>query len=158
MDLTLNEALIGLFTSAFVSATLFPGGSEAVLLAVIHHWPEELALALSVASVGNTLGSMTSYFIGRLFPKKVSSRAIEWFERWGVWALLFAWLPVAGGCAPCSRRLASYRLAQKFDFYFCWQGVALWRLSAWFFSTFLTKFQSQNNCLCDMILRIGAAF
>lgn len=100
MDLTLNEALIGLFTSAFVSATLFPGGSEAVLLALIHHWPEGLVLALSVATVGNTLGSMTSYVIGRLFPKKVSSRAIEWFERWGVWALLFAWLPVVGDALP----------------------------------------------------------
>ena len=100
MDLTLNEALIGLFTSAFVSATLFPGGSEAVLLALIHHWPEELVLALSVATVGNTLGSMTSYVIGRLFPKKVSGRAIEWFERWGVWALLFAWLPVVGDALP----------------------------------------------------------
>ena len=57
-------------------------------------------LALSVATVGNTLGSMTSYVIGRLFPKKVSGRAIEWFERWGVWALLFAWLPVVGDALP----------------------------------------------------------
>ena len=88
-ELTLYEALAGLFTSAFVSATLFPGASEAVLLALISSWPESSWLAVGVASVANTLGSMTSYLIGRFFPRKVSNRAIEWLERWGVWSLLF---------------------------------------------------------------------
>ncbi len=99
-ELTLYEALAGLFTSAFVSATLFPGASEAVLLALISSWPESSWLAVGVASVANTLGSMTSYLIGRFFPRKVSNRAIEWLERWGAWSLLFAWLPLVGDALP----------------------------------------------------------
>lgn len=99
-ELTLYEALAGLFTSAFVSATLFPGASEAVLLALISSWPESSWLAVGVASVANTLGSMTSYLIGRFFPRKVSNRTIEWLERWGVWSLLFAWLPLVGDALP----------------------------------------------------------
>ena len=43
---------------------------------------------------------MTSYIIGRLFPKKVSGKAIDWLTRWGVWALLFAWLPLVGDALP----------------------------------------------------------
>lgn len=99
-ELTLYEALAGLFTSAFVSATLFPGASEAVLLALVHAWPDEITVAVAVAAIGNTLGSMTSYIIGRLFPKKVSGKAIDWLTRWGVWALLFAWLPLVGDALP----------------------------------------------------------
>ena len=98
-ELTLYEALVGLFTSAFVSATLFPGASEAVLLALVHAWPDEITVAVAVATIGNTLGSMTSYIIGRLFPKKVSGKAIDWLTRWGVWALLFAWLPSLWICS-----------------------------------------------------------
>ena len=100
MELTLSEALAGLFTSAFVSATLFPGASEAVLLALVSSWPDALFAALTVATVGNTLGSMTSYAIGRFFPKKVSNRALDWLQRWGVYALLLSWLPLVGDALP----------------------------------------------------------
>ena len=100
MELTLSEALVGLFTSAFVSATLFPGASEAVLLALVSSWPDALFTALMVATVGNTLGSMTSYAIGRFFPKKVSNRALDWLQRWGVYALLLSWLPLVGDALP----------------------------------------------------------
>ena len=99
-ELTLYEALVGLFTSAFVSATLFPGASEAVLLALISAWPEAIWLALAVATVANTLGSMTSYVIGRFFPKKVSDQALQSINCWGSWALFFAWLPVVGDALP----------------------------------------------------------
>ena len=96
MELALSEALV----SAFVSATLFPGASEAVLLALVSSWPDALFTALTVATVGNTLGSMTSYAIGRFFPKKVSNRALDWLQRWGVYALLLSWLPLVGDALP----------------------------------------------------------
>lgn len=99
-ELTLYEALAGLFTSAFVSATLFPGASEAVLLALVSAWPEAIWLALAVATVANTLGSMTSYILGRFFPKKVSDQALQFINRWGAWVLLFAWVPVVGDALP----------------------------------------------------------
>ena len=99
-ELTFYEALAGLFSSAFVSATLFPGASEAVLLALDSAWPEAIWLALSVATVANTLGSMTSYILGRFFPKKVSAQALQFINRWGACVLLFDWVPVLGDALP----------------------------------------------------------
>lgn len=117
-DLTLMEALVGLFTSAFVSATLFPGASEAVLLALVHSWPEAIVTIVAVAAVGNTLGSMTSYLIGRLFPKKVSAKALDWLSRWGALALLFAWLPVVGDALPLAAGWLRISWAQSLFFIF----------------------------------------
>jgi membrane protein YqaA with SNARE-associated domain len=93
-----------LFGSSFLAATLLPGGSEAVLYAVlaVHarlYWP-----ALIVATVGNTLGGMSSYAIGRLLPAKpaehssagVRVRALRYARRFGSPVLLAAWVPFLG--------------------------------------------------------------
>jgi membrane protein YqaA with SNARE-associated domain len=93
-------ALAGLFAASFFSATLLPGHSEAALIAYLRFHPEAVAAALSVATLGNTLGGMTSYAIGRFFPRRIDARAAAWVERWGSLALLFAWLPVVGDALP----------------------------------------------------------
>lgn len=71
--LATESALWALFASAFISSTLFPGGSEAVLLGIVASrntwegaWP-----ALLVATAGNTLGSLTGWAIGRFFSRKI---------------------------------------------------------------------------------------
>jgi len=89
-------ALAGLFASSFISATLFPGGSEVVLWSVVRSWPEHSLLALTVATLGNTLGGMTSYAVGRFLPRRELPRSLGWLHRWGVLALLGSWLPVVG--------------------------------------------------------------
>lgn len=122
-DITLLEALVGLFTSAFVSATLFPGASEAVLLALVHSWPEAIWIIVAVATVGNTLGSMTSYLIGRLFPKKISVKALNWLTRWGALALLFAWLPVVGDALPLAAGWLRISWLQSLFFIFIGKAV-----------------------------------
>ena len=95
--LTSTEALWALFGSSFLSATLFPGGSEVLLLGLIHTYPEMIWHGWVVASVGNTLGAMSGYVLGRFFPKKATeSRAIQWCERYGAWILLLSWMPVLG--------------------------------------------------------------
>ncbi len=94
--LTPAEGLWALFASAFISATIMPGGSEVLLVALVHAYPEEGVRALAVASLGNTLGAMTSYGIGRLFPNKVQGRAVVWCRKYGAWALFFSWVPVVG--------------------------------------------------------------
>lgn len=99
MDITLTSALWGLATSAFVSSTLFPGGSEAVFLWVIDEY-DAFYSALTVATLANTAGSMTGYCIGRFLPKKVESRAIDQCEKYGAWVLLLAWLPIVGDALP----------------------------------------------------------
>ena len=53
-------------------------------------------LAVAVATLGNTLGGMTSYLLGRMIPNRADSRAIIWLHRYGYWALLFSWIPLFG--------------------------------------------------------------
>ena len=96
-DWSPGSSLAALFASAFLSATVFPGASEVVLVQVLRAHPERLALSLAVATVGNTLGSMTTYLLGRLLPARVpKARSIEWMRRYGAAALLLAWLPIVG--------------------------------------------------------------
>jgi membrane protein YqaA with SNARE-associated domain len=89
--------LAGLFASAFLSATLLPGNSELVLAGVLAHdrslfWP-----ALGTATLGNTLGGLTSYLVGRLVPaRREPSTALRWVRRWGSPALLLSWVPLIG--------------------------------------------------------------
>ena len=92
-----EASLAALFVSSFLSATVLPGNSEAVLFAVLRAYPSQLAAALALATVGNTLGSMTTYALGRLVPERATGgRPLAWVRRYGAAALLLAWLPVAG--------------------------------------------------------------
>jgi len=96
-ELSAETSLAVLFASAFLSATILPGNSELVLVKVLMDHPDEIAAALAVATVGNTLGSMTTYALGRFAPEgKAGFRGIAWIRRYGAPALFFAWLPVAG--------------------------------------------------------------
>jgi len=88
--------LAGLAVSAFLSATLLPGNSEIVLVALLHQAPGLKWPAVAVASVANTLGGLTSYAIGRLFPQPAPGRAMAWLQRYGPPALLLSWVPVIG--------------------------------------------------------------
>lgn len=94
----------GLFLSAFISSTLAPGGSEAVLAYLVtQHYPlPELLLA---ATVGNTLGAMTTWFLGYLTSQKFPAatllptnkqKALDVVKTRGQWVLLLTWLPVVG--------------------------------------------------------------
>ena len=91
------EALLGLFAASFAAATLFPLPSEAALFAYLQHYPDNAALAVAVATVGNTAGGMTSYLSGRFIPsKKLDSKAIQRVRRYGAPVTLLAWLPIVG--------------------------------------------------------------
>jgi membrane protein YqaA with SNARE-associated domain len=91
------EALLGLFAASFAAATLFPLPSEAALFAYLQHYPDNAALAVAVATVGNTAGGMTSYLIGRFIPsKKLDSKAIQRVRCYGAPVTLLAWLPIVG--------------------------------------------------------------
>ena len=92
--------LIGLFVSSFVSATLLPGSSEAVLFTVLRMHPDQALVALVLATVGNTLGGMTTWWMARLLPQhaldRFSPRQKVLVQRWGSAALLLSWAPVIG--------------------------------------------------------------
>ena len=87
--------LAALFAASFAAATLFPLPSEAALFAYLQVHPESKTLAVSVATVGNTAGGMTSYLLGRVIPRKELKHA-KTVERHGAPVLLLAWLPLVG--------------------------------------------------------------
>lgn len=103
-----THALWLMFASAFLSATILPGNSEVIFVALAM---PTLALGsllsadifwlVFIATLGNGLGSLTTYWIGRLFPKFESKNArtlwvMNFIQRYGAWALLLSWLPVVG--------------------------------------------------------------
>ena len=97
-DWSAEAGLATLFAAAFVSATVLPANSEIVLLAVVKGYPERLWTAIAVATLGNTLGGLTTYGIGRLLPQKrlPPERQLAPVRRWGAWALLLSWVPIVG--------------------------------------------------------------
>ncbi|MGX9462005.1 YqaA family protein [Shewanella sp. A14] len=94
-----------MFSGAFFAATLLPGGSEVLLVALVNQTPSSWVELLILASIGNTLGAMTSYGLGRAgrlakSPQDIQRRqyryALAWLEKYGMWALLLSWLPIIG--------------------------------------------------------------
>jgi membrane protein YqaA with SNARE-associated domain len=95
-DLEPLVSLPSLFVSSFLAATLLPGGSEVVLWALLAREPALLWPALGWATLGNTLGALTSYLVGRVFkPRQEPAREIRWLQRHGA-PLLLSWAPVVG--------------------------------------------------------------
>ncbi|EKK4079846.1 YqaA family protein [Cronobacter dublinensis] len=92
--------LFSLFTSSFLSATLLPGSSEAVLVALLVSAKSTPWRLVLTATIGNSLGGLTNVILGRLFPLRESSRWQEraqgWLQRFGASALLLSWLPLVG--------------------------------------------------------------
>ncbi|MCX7152453.1 MAG: DedA family protein [Proteobacteria bacterium] len=93
---TPEASLWSLFAASFIASTLVPLSSEAVLFAVLKVHPELLLPAIAVATLGNTLGGMSSYLIGRFIAQKKPLTQLERMRRWGAPAMLLAWLPVVG--------------------------------------------------------------
>ncbi|OIQ01075.1 MAG: hypothetical protein AUK35_00485 [Zetaproteobacteria bacterium CG2_30_46_52] len=102
----LTDSNWALFLSALISSTLFPGGSEALLIFRLEESPTQLAVLVSIATLGNVLGSMITYGMGRLgyvlgsrwfqMPQQRIAQAEQYFSKYGKLTLLFAWLPIIG--------------------------------------------------------------
>ena len=94
-----------LFFSALISATLFPLGSEALLIYDIKEG-YNIYLLVFIASIGNTLGSVINYFLGlkgeeylvekNLLKEKYIIKSKYYFDKYGSISLLFSWLPIFG--------------------------------------------------------------
>ena len=100
-----DAGLWGLFISAFVSSTIAPGGSEAVLAYLVASAKYSNLTLIVIASIGNTLGAFTTWWLGSITAKKYpmeklldtnKESAINTVKKWGNLALLFSWLPVVG--------------------------------------------------------------
>ncbi len=100
------EAYLALFGVAFLAATVLPAYSEVLLAGLAAAGHDPLAL-WAWASAGNTLGAALNWLLGRFllhfenrswfpFRTEMLRRSQRWFQRFGVWSLLFAWLPIGG--------------------------------------------------------------
>ena len=95
-----------LFMLSFLASTLVPIGSEWFLMAIVTKGYDPV-LSLMVATVGNTLGACTTYVIGlcggpffigkilRMSDKSIQ-RAERFYAQYGLWSLLFSWVPLVG--------------------------------------------------------------
>jgi membrane protein YqaA with SNARE-associated domain len=99
--------LTGLFLSAFLSATILPGTSEAALALVLTKGTASVLTAVAVATTGNALGGSLNWVIGRFFShyrdhprfpvkREKFERYSEVYRKWGVWSLLMSWVPLIG--------------------------------------------------------------
>ncbi len=122
--LTPATGLAGLFIASFLAATLLPGGSEVALVALLGLHPEQAMAAFALATLGNTLGGMTTYGMARWLPQKLSPEKSALAVRWGPPILLLAWAPIIGDalCAaagwlrlswlPCTLWMATGKAAR----------------------------------------------
>ena len=97
----------GLFLAALLAATVLPMQSEAVLVGLLLTGDYPVAALLLVASLGNVLGAVLNWLLGRglerfrdrrWFPVREErlEQARAWYHRWGRWSLLLSWVPVVG--------------------------------------------------------------
>ena len=97
--------LISLFFSSFLAATILPFSSEvhfSIVLDEKNIWPYIIA-----ATLGNTLGGLTSFYLGWLAKwhwiqkfLKIKKEKIDKLQgtihKYGAWMALFTWAPIIG--------------------------------------------------------------
>jgi membrane protein YqaA with SNARE-associated domain len=121
-------AYFSLFSIAFASATLLPGGSEAFFLYLLTQKNSPILL-LCIVTVGNTLGSYTNYLLGRYMlwlaqkrdymNQRWIDKANALFGKYGFWTLWFSWMPVIGDPLTLVAGIARYSQIKFFLIVFC---------------------------------------
>ena len=103
-----THALWLMFASAFLSATVLPGNSEIIFIVLaipklaLGTWlSTDIFLLIFMATLGNGLGSLTTYGIGRWLPQfRPKNHRTLWvmkqLQRYGSLTLLLSWLPIVG--------------------------------------------------------------
>jgi membrane protein YqaA with SNARE-associated domain len=98
---------LSLFIISFLAATILPFSSELTLAGLMATSSYDNLLLLLVASLGNVLGSAVNWILGfysrnlstkKWFPFKDEQieKSSRWFNKFGRWSLLFAWVPIIG--------------------------------------------------------------
>jgi membrane protein YqaA with SNARE-associated domain len=138
---------LGLFIASFLGATVIPFSSELVFsLLIIKGY--DFNLSLLVATTGNWLGGLSSYFLGRLgkwstlekYFRLKKEKIVKFktnIDKWGSLLAFFCWLPVIGD--PIAVGLGFFRtnyilvamwmFIGKFIRYILWALVTYWGVS-----------------------------
>lgn len=109
-----------LFGSAFLAATILPFYSEVILFALLRAGGEPFTLVF-IATLGNTLGAVVNWFLGLYllhfqnrrwfyFSKAQIGKAQRWYQRYGFWSLLLAWMPIGGDALTLIAGIMKVRL------------------------------------------------
>lgn len=109
-----------LFGSAFLAATILPFYSELFLLALLRDGGDPMLLVV-VATLGNTLGAVVNWLLGIYllhfqdrrwfyFSRAQIARAQRWYQRYGFWSLLLAWMPIGGDALTLIAGIMKLRL------------------------------------------------
>lgn len=100
-----------LFAASFLAATIMPFSSEVILFGMLRQG-EPSWILVTVATCGNTLGAAVNWALGRYllhyqdrpwfyFKAEQLDAMQHRFQRFGVWSLLFSWLPLGGDILTC---------------------------------------------------------
>ena len=98
---------LSLFVISFLAATVVPMSSELTFAGLLASNNYNIYWLLSSASLGNILGSVFNWLLGYYLLKHLSKKwfpfkqnqidqASNWFKKFGIWSLLFAWVPIIG--------------------------------------------------------------
>ena len=106
MDFFADNSLWGLFLLSFLAATILPLGSEWLVIALLlqNQSPTQI---ITVATIGNFLGGLTTYGLGYYGSTFITSgilrisnrdigKAMKLYEQYGSWSLLLSWVPIIG--------------------------------------------------------------
>ena len=147
METFVEWGYLGLFIASFLGATIIPFSSELVLsLLIIKGY--DFNLSLLVATTGNWLGGLSSYFLGRLgkwstlekYFRLKKEKIVKFkinIDKWGSLLAFFCWLPIIGD--PIAVGLGFFRtnyilvaiwmFIGKFIRYILWAFVTYWGVS-----------------------------
>ena len=147
METFVEWGYIGLFIASFLGATIIPFSSELVLsLLIIKGY--DFNLSLLVATTGNWLGGLSSYFLGRLgkwstlekYFRLKKEKIVKFktnIDKWGSLLAFFCWLPIIGD--PIAVGLGFFRtnfllvalwmFIGKLIRYIVWAFVTYWGVS-----------------------------
>ncbi len=106
-DFFINYGYLGLGLASFLAGTFFPFSSETVMAAMLMASDMDPVVTIASASIGNVLGSMVNYAIGRMCSPETVNRifkikpsrmekAQKFVMRYGSWMGLFTFLPILG--------------------------------------------------------------
>lgn len=101
-----NLGLLGLFIGTFLAATVVPFSSDALYVAILLATKEPVS-CLVAGTLGNWLGGVTTYYLGRLAKWewlektfKVKHETLDkqkaLIDKYGVWVALLTWVPFVG--------------------------------------------------------------
>ena len=107
MEYLVDYGYLGLFISCFLAATFIIPFSPEVVLGALISKGFDLQLTILIATIGNWMGGMTSYFIGRIgdWKKiekyfKIKKEKVLAFklriDKWGSVLAFFTWFPLGG--------------------------------------------------------------